>query len=76
MTLIVTAPVIQRAPDMERVNSERIIYRTARRYRLNAMPRRGAKQASSRTARSRKASSAKSSRAKSSARKTVKRKKR
>lgn len=61
---------------MERVNSERIIYRTARRYRLNAMPRRGAKQASSRTARSRKASSAKSSRAKSSARKTVKRKKR
>ena len=76
MTLIVTAPVIQRAPDMERVNSERIIYRTARRYRLNAMPRRGAKQASSRTARSRKASSAKSFRAKSSARKTVKRKKR
>ena len=76
MTLIVTAPVIQRAPDMERVNSERIIYRTARRYRLNAMPRRGAKQDSSRTARSRKASSAKSSRAKSSARKTVKRKKR
>ena len=74
MTLIVTAPVIQRAPDMERVNSERIIYRTARRYRLNAMPRRGAKQASSRTARSRKASSAKSSRAKSSARKNGQRK--